>query len=128
MSSKIKIFFLIIFALFLVAPVFSYAEIDIKDTDINVVIFPINPKAYTDTTITLSSYATDLNKAMIEWKSGSKIVLSGYGKTKYSFKGSFNASFNNKFCAFTSDILPQFVVIEFLILYFSKLKDFLLVL
>jgi hypothetical protein len=88
MLPKIKIFSIIIFSLLLVIPVFLHAEIDIQSTDIVVTVFPINPRPYTDTTITLSSYATDLNKAMIKWKIGSKTILSGYGKTKYSFKTS----------------------------------------
>ena len=83
---KIKILSSIVLVLLAVAPVLSHAQIDVADTDINVDVYPINPAPYTNTTITLSSYATDLNKAMIQWKSGSKIVLAGYGKTRYSFK------------------------------------------
>ena len=32
------------------------------------------------------SYAFDLNKSVIKWESGGNIVLSGYGKTSYTFK------------------------------------------
>ncbi|MEA3399567.1 MAG: hypothetical protein U9R00_03620 [Patescibacteria group bacterium] len=78
-----KILVILIFTLLLGTP--SFAEIGLQTSDINVEIFPLNPGPYTDTTISLTSYATDLNKSMITWKSGSKTILSGYGKTKYSF-------------------------------------------
>jgi hypothetical protein len=61
-------------------------EILLQEDDISVDTIPENPEPYQDITIKLSSYATDLNKAMIRWQSGSSIVLSGYGKTTYSFK------------------------------------------
>lgn len=88
---RIKKKFLII-ALFLfgiiVIPIFSYAqpEIMLQQNDIEVETIPQNPEPYQDVTINLTSYATDLNKAMIKWESGSKTILSGYGKTSYSFK------------------------------------------
>ena len=78
------------------------AQVDMQDTDVIVETYPLNPKPYSDTTITISSYATDMNKAMIEWKSGSKILLSGYGKTKYSFK----TLGPNKTISFIVTILP----------------------
>lgn len=66
----------------------SYAlnEIMPQESDVNVEIIPENPQPYDDVTVTLSSYATDLNKAMIQWQSGGKVALSGYGRTSYSFK------------------------------------------
>ena len=67
-------------------PVFSFAEsgIEIDENNIEVQMWPENPEPYKDVTITLTSYSTDLNKAIIEWSIGSKIVLSGYGKVNYS--------------------------------------------
>jgi hypothetical protein len=64
----------------------SALDAGIIDSDVTVDIFPENPQAYQDVTITLSSYAADLNKASILWKNGTKTLQSGYGKTTYSFK------------------------------------------
>lgn len=58
----------------------------ILESDISLDISPENPDPYGDVTISLSSYAFDINKSMIEWKNNNKTVLSGYGKTSYSFK------------------------------------------
>jgi hypothetical protein len=71
-------------------PLFSFAEpgIGIAPGDVDVDTTPDNPQPYQDVTATISSYLTDLNKALIQWKSGSSIVLSGYGKTSYTFKTS----------------------------------------
>lgn len=63
-------------------------EIMPQESDVTVALIPENPQPYDDVTINLTSYATDLNKAMIQWQSGANIVLSGYGKTSYSFKAS----------------------------------------
>lgn len=57
-----------------------------RGVDILANITPENPRPYEDVTITLESYATDLNRAMIEWKSGEKIFLKNTGVTDYSFK------------------------------------------
>lgn len=65
---------------------FAANEIAVQEGDISATLIPENPQPYQDVTITLSSYATDLNKAMIQWQIGSNIVLGGYGKTSYSFK------------------------------------------
>lgn len=86
---KIKNF---IFGLLLVGLVFTpsllwaESEIMIQENDIEMELTPENPEPYSNVTIKLVSYATDLNKAMIEWRSGSSLILSGYGKTSYSFK------------------------------------------
>lgn len=61
------------------------SEIILQESDVEIQTTPENPEPYSDVTIKLVSYATDLNKAMIEWRSGSTILLSGYGKTSYSF-------------------------------------------
>src|ERR1035437_8999033 len=87
--TKIKIFLLGVFIIGIInIPYLSYAEtqIEIQEGDINVETVPNNPQPYQDVTINLSSYATDLNKAIITWQSGSNTVLSGIGKTSYSFK------------------------------------------
>ncbi len=71
----------------IIIPIFSHAqsEIMLQQSDVEVETIPQNPEPYQDVTINLTSYATDLNKAMIKWQSGSKTILSGYGKTSYSF-------------------------------------------
>jgi len=72
----------------IIMPYISSAEtqIEIQEGEINIETSPNNPQPYEDVTINLSSYATDLNKAIITWQSESKTVLSGIGKTSYSFK------------------------------------------
>lgn len=60
-------------------------EISVQENDISAETIPSNPEPYKNVTVTLSSYATDLNKAFITWQSGASIVLTGYGKTSYSF-------------------------------------------
>lgn len=61
-------------------------EIPLQESDITTATIPDNPQPYQNVTVSLSSYAADLNKAFITWQSGSNIVLSGYGKTSYAFK------------------------------------------
>lgn len=61
-------------------------QIEVQEGEISVETIPNNPQPYQDVTITISSYATDLNKAIITWQSESRTVLSGIGKTSYSFK------------------------------------------
>ena len=70
---------------FISIPFFSRAEIKIASTDIDVQMWPTIPEPYQNLDIKLVSYATDLTKANIEWKSGAKTLLSGYGETEYSF-------------------------------------------
>jgi hypothetical protein len=86
---RIKLF-LTTFVLFglVFVPTFLRAENEImlQESDIDVQTIPENPEPYQDVTIKLVSYATDLNRAMIVWRSGSSTILSGYGKTSYSFK------------------------------------------
>jgi hypothetical protein len=70
---------------------YSYAvddglSIGLQDTDITVTTVPRNPQPFQNVTISISSYSTDLNKASIIWRNGANILLSGYGKTSYSFK------------------------------------------
>lgn len=60
--------------------------LQVTSADINIETIPDNPQPYTDVTMTITSYATDLNKALITWKSGEDTILSGIGRTKYVFK------------------------------------------
>ena len=66
----------------------SALDIGIQDSDINFSITPASPEPYQNVSIKLTSYATDLNKATINWQAGSRVLLSGIGKTEYSFKTS----------------------------------------
>lgn len=86
---KIKIFLIGFFILGIAnIPNISLAElqIEIQEGEISVEVIPSNPQPYQDVTINLSSYATDLNKAVIIWQSEEGTVLSGIGKKSYSFK------------------------------------------
>jgi len=86
---KIKVFFTIILALgIIITPYFSFAEneIQLQENEISVTLSPENPGPYQDVTVTLSSYATDLNKATIIWLIGGNTVASGIGKTTYTTK------------------------------------------
>lgn len=96
--TKIKTFLIGVFVLGLInIPCISYAEsqIQLQENEISVKTNPRNPQPYQDVTIEISSYATDLNKSIIVWQSDSKILLSGIGKTSYSFKTKESGSFDN---------------------------------
>jgi hypothetical protein len=86
---KTKIFILNFILLGLVLTpsiLWAESEIILQESDIEMELTPENPEPYSNVTIKMVSYATDLNKAFIEWRSGSSVLLSGYGKTSYSFK------------------------------------------
>jgi len=61
-------------------------QIMVQEDEIVVETSPNSPQPNQDVTINLSSYATDLNKAIITWQIDNETVLSGIGKTSYSFK------------------------------------------
>lgn len=87
--SKIKIYGFIFITLgILLTPglIIRASEVGLQDSDVDVATIPENPEPYENVTIKLSSYTTDLNKAFIEWNNGAKLLLSGYGKTSYSFQ------------------------------------------
>jgi hypothetical protein len=89
MHSRTKILFGVFLILGIIfSPRLSAAigELGLQDSDVEVTTTPSNPEPYQSVTISLVSYATDLNKAFIEWQSGSNLVLSGTGRTSYSFK------------------------------------------
>lgn len=64
----------------------TFAVIKINNSDINTEIIPDTPQPYSDATVKITSYATDLNRSSIEWKVDRQVVLSGVGRTSYSFK------------------------------------------
>src|SRR5574344_1154738 len=72
--------------IFGVQVVFSAPQIQVQESEISVETAPKNPQPYQEVTIRLSSYATDLSKATITWQSDGGVVLSGIGKTSYTFK------------------------------------------
>ena len=88
LSHRKFLFGVLILASILYIPELLYAasQIGIGSSDIEVTTIPNNPQPYQDVTINLTSYATDLNMANIVWQNGSTTVLSGIGKTSYSFK------------------------------------------
>jgi hypothetical protein len=86
---KIKFFLILISILgIMVIPnsILAETQIEVLEGDIMAESVPNNPQPYQDATINISSYATDLNKAIITWQVGSTTVLSGIGKTSYSLK------------------------------------------
>jgi len=85
--AKILLGVIFIISLFSVST-FSSAEMQIQTQEDEIIVdmSPKNPQPYEDVTINLTSYATDLNKSIITWQMDSKIVLTGIGKTEYSFK------------------------------------------
>jgi len=86
--TKVKFFIIGVFILGIInIPHFSSADlqVEVQDNEINVETIPNNPQPYQNVTINLSSYATDLNKAIIIWQADSGTVLSGIGKTSYTF-------------------------------------------
>lgn len=87
---SVKIFVFILFLGVFCIPYYSKAEnqIIVQDEEIVVNMIPNNPEPYQDVRIEISSYSTDLNKAIITWKGDGGVVLSGVGKTSYSFKTS----------------------------------------
>lgn len=88
-SKKFVVFIVILFGIFYVSnTTLADSEIGTQDEDIVVSLSPKTPEPYQDVSVSLSSYATDLNKATISWKENGKTVLSGIGKTTYSFKTS----------------------------------------
>ncbi len=88
--TKIKIFLIGFFILGIINIPYLFCsaedQIPVQEGDITVDVYPNNPEPYDDVTISLSSYATDLNKAIITWSGTTGTVLSGIGKTSYSFK------------------------------------------
>lgn len=85
---KIKVFLVSFFILGIITiPSVSIAEmqIEVQENEIDVETIPYNPQPYKEVTVNLSSYATDLNKAIITWQGESGTVLSGIGKTSYTF-------------------------------------------
>ncbi len=87
-SKIIRLFLISFLILGTIYPFISFAEsqISIQEGEINVETSPNNPGPYQDVTVSLSSYATDLNKAIITWQTKAGVVLSGIGKTFYTFK------------------------------------------
>ncbi len=66
-------------------PFVSKAESGVSESDINIELNPQVPTPGADVTATLSSYATDLNKASIKWQDASGNVLSsGIGDVSYT--------------------------------------------
>ncbi len=81
----------VIIALFFLAgagfiPHKAHSQSIISDSDISVGINPQIPGPLQDVTISLTSFATDLNMADVSWSVNGKTVLSGTGKTEYSLK------------------------------------------
>ena len=86
---KVKFLIIIIFVVGIIStPFFVFAEmqIGVQEDEIITTLSPKNPQPYQDVSISLSSYATDLNKAIITWQGNGGVLQSGIGKMSYSFK------------------------------------------
>lgn len=72
----------------IIFPILSFAntQIQVQANEISTSLSPKNPGPYEDVTITLSSYATDLTKADMEWKINGQTISYGIGKTNYTLK------------------------------------------
>lgn len=65
---------------------FAEPQILVQDNEISYEMIPNNPEPYEQVSVKLTSYATDLDKAVISWQnSTSGVVLSGIGKTYLTF-------------------------------------------
>lgn len=64
---------------------FAESQIVLQEQDVSFEVTPENPQPYQEVSITLKSYATNLNKAIISWQNDRGTILSGIGETNYSF-------------------------------------------
>lgn len=90
MSKKHLLLSKLFFLIFIIGLVFIFPKTkinaELRAVDILVTTAPETPKPYDNVTIILESYATDLNKATIEWKSGDKIFYKNIGAKEFSLK------------------------------------------
>lgn len=82
----LKISYLILSIGFIFGFQVQYTFAEVRDVDIVTNVAPQNPKPFQDVNITLESYATDLNKALIEWSGSGKVFFKSVGATDFSFK------------------------------------------
>jgi hypothetical protein len=61
----------------------TFAQYEVTEDDITVLSDPEIPPPLQNTTLTLSSYATDINSAFIIWKVAGKTQLSGTGEKRF---------------------------------------------
>lgn len=79
----ILVLFLLVFAsYFFVQTRFALAE----TSDFSVEATPESPKSFETITLSLRSFAFDLNRSVISWTVNGKTALSGIGKTSFSFQ------------------------------------------
>ncbi len=89
--SKNNSFKIIIMSVFICFAVFSFlsffntASAQVQNTDITLSISPSYPTPGQNTTATLSSYVTDLNKASISWSINNEEIGAGVGQKTFSF-------------------------------------------
>ena len=75
-------YFILIMILSLMGPM-AYAQV--RDTDIVLSLSPQYPSSNQNVTATLSSYTTDLNKALIVWSINNQEASEGVGKKSFYF-------------------------------------------
>lgn len=69
-----------------------HAQYEVTEDDITVLSDPEIPPPLQNITLTLSSYATDINSAFVIWKVGGKTQLSGTGEKKFQVTTGENGS------------------------------------
>ncbi len=80
----LSLYFIIILIVF--GTIFLSKAYSATSSSISVNVIPENPSPNEDTTITLSSYADDLDSVLINWLVNGKSVTSGTGKKSFSLK------------------------------------------
>ncbi len=75
----------------LIVPVVSLAQVSgqfsyVVADDIDLTLNPEIPGAFTNTTLSLNSYVTNMDRAYITWDVDGKRILAGYGKKQFSVK------------------------------------------
>ena len=81
----------LVISFWIVLPNLSFAQININipfalSNELGVEIIPNYPRPNEMTFMSLSLYTDDLNSADIAWYNNGKLVLSGKGETRYSFR------------------------------------------
>ena len=81
---KLRLLLYLIVALMIPCAFLPFKANAASDSSILVNMVPENPTPNENVSITLNSYANDLNSVLIYWSIGGKTVLSGIGKTTFS--------------------------------------------
>jgi hypothetical protein len=84
-------FFIILFTAFSVI-FFGFKVQAVSVNSVSVNVQPENPTPYENVTISLVSYASNLDSVLINWSLNGKTVLAGIGKKEFSMKAGADGS------------------------------------